>query len=274
MTEEEKEILKYIEEVEDVRLSAIDHETRECRHQMQLLIAAIMAYKFSGRSFRFSEHSSAKEKALEYISAYRKMLYSDIVNRISKIMAISVRKNKELYGIDYEIPKGAAEKFFTTELFGESTKQRLSKYTSKLLYEAEAYIAAGINAGMSPEAVAQQYIQHILKPFSAPLVQGAIAKGNFDAIRLASGGVHFGKGVSSSAMFNIRTVTQDSLQRAFQMVEQEIYKVGGIKGYTIHRGSGYDCPICNHLPGKIYPITEWILPAHNRCCCFSVPVLR
>lgn len=274
MTEEEKEILKYIEEVEDIRLGAIAEETKDARKYMKALIIAVMSYKISGKSFRFSDHPNIKKVALEYLTSYRRKLYSDMLYRITQIMAVSGKKNMTLYGIDYDVPNDAAKKFFSTELYGSSTKQRLSKYVSKLLYEAEAYIAAGINAGMSPDAIAQQYIQYMLKPFSSPLLQGAIAKGNFEAIRLAPKGVHFGSGISSSALFNIRTVTQDSLQRAFQTVEHEFYKAGGIKGYTIHRGSGYDCPICNHLPGKVYPITQWILPAHNRCCCFTVPVIK
>ena len=50
------------------------------------------------------------------------------------------------------------------------------------------------------------------------------------------------------------------------------YGKNGAIGYTIHRGSGFDCPYCESFTGVVHPMTECLLPLHPRCVCYSVPV--
>ena len=273
MTREEKEIQKYIDEVEDTRIYAMDEATREDRKYVQLLLAAVLTYKINGKTFRFSDYPEIKSKAMSFLYEYRESLYAGLIKRFTEVIEISIKKNKTLYGFESDLPSNTAKKFISSELYDKTTKQRLSGYVDKILYEVEAYVSAGTAAGLSNKAIIDEYFTYMKKPFASPLIQKAIAKGDFNAIRLASKGVHFGTGISTSSLINIRSVVQDSIQNAFQFSEKEIYNYNGVKGYTIHRGSSYDCPICNYLPGKTYPMTEWILPAHPRCCCFSIPVV-
>lgn len=82
----------------------------------------------------------------------------------------------------------------------------------------------------------------------------------------------YGKGILASPVEGMTLVGQNMLNEAYQHGTMLGYRRRGALGYRVHRGSTYDCPVCDTRSIGIHPVTEICLPTHPRCCCWTIPV--
>ena len=77
----------------------------------------------------------------------------------------------------------------------------------------------------------------------------------------------YGKGYYKNAYQNIVRNASQVIALAWGQAEQEYGQEIGAVGYFVHRGSSYNCPVCDDLCGYVHDITTMVIPAHPRCCC-------
>ena len=96
---------------------------------------------------------------------------------------------------------------------------------------------------------------------------------DYNASVIQSRGFHFGRGVNTNPIEAITIYEQNRVMIGYQRsVLLDYQRDGSIVGYKVHRGSDYDCPVCDELCVGIHLIDEQVLPAHPHCCCWTTPV--
>ena len=84
----------------------------------------------------------------------------------------------------------------------------------------------------------------------------------------------YGKGYYRNAYQNIVRNASQVIALAWGQAEQEYGQESGAVGYFVHRGSSYNCPVCDDLCGYIHPLDTMVIPAHPNCACRVELVFR
>lgn len=82
----------------------------------------------------------------------------------------------------------------------------------------------------------------------------------------------WGKGYQTNILNAITLIEQDHINSTFQYATVQHFKEIGATGYRTVRNSGYDCPFCDEMTEKVWPLDQIVLPYHPRCVCSAVPV--
>ena len=77
----------------------------------------------------------------------------------------------------------------------------------------------------------------------------------------------YGKGYYRNAYQNIVRNSKQVISIAWGQAEQEYGQEIGAVGYFVHRGSSYNCPVCDDLCGYMHPLNTMVIPAHVSCKC-------
>lgn len=149
--------------------------------------------------------------------------------------------------------------------------ERVDLYNSHLKYISEGWLAIGFAGGLSAGAIISKIRTFMLHPLASKEWRDAFNKG-YQATILQEGSMEWGKGVQKSPLEGLTLIEQTTLTEAWQRGVLSGYGRGGAIGYVIHRGSTYDCPLCDSFCNKVYPLDELMLPIHPRCCCYTTPV--
>lgn len=125
----------------------------------------------------------------------------------------------------------------------------------------QGWIVVAAVYGMTREMVWRNLRTFLGNPFAAKMWRGA-----------GQQIPHWGKGYMSNLIDAYRRLIRDFISRAYRYAELRDFERDGATGYTIHRGSTFDCPVCDSYTGRVYPINEVILPIHVNCMCYTEPV--
>lgn len=243
--EQEKEKEEEYNVKEQLVELALINEIKKIYSKIASLIREIAKSHIGESDFSFSKYPLLKKKALAELANARQECEDKVRLAASKVASLAAEKNMELYGIDTD-----AEWDYNEEIFGKTFRERLGQYSNRFLSDMALIIASGVT------------ISYIRMPKSSDKI-----------LSLASGAKKYGRGDAGSAMKNIQRLGADIIRRMYHQSYFNAWKASGkFKGYMIYRGSTYDCPICNYLPGKVYPMNVMILPAHVRCCCYAIPI--
>ena len=200
------------------------------------------------KDFSWDKYPGLKKQALEVMEETRKKIITKVGSGCAAAGEVAAEMNKDLYDIE-----DTGEFYdYNEELYGKTFKERLGRYSNLFLSAMALIIAAKVTVSFaySPGGSAK-----------------VLALGR----KLPS----IGRGDSGSPTKNVQTLAEDIIRRSYHHAYYQAWKKAGIVGYEIFRGSSFDCPICNTLPGKVYPISSgMILPAHVRCVCYAVPVIE
>ena len=149
------------------------------------------------------------------------------------------------------------------EIAGEDAPYRFDMQASHLKELLEGWIAVAAIYGLSRARVWTDLLTFMSNPMASKLWRGA-------GIRVPQ----WGRGYLVNLIEAYKRLIRDYLSRAYIYAELHKYTKEGATGYTIHRGSDFDCPLCDSFCGPVYSLDEVILPIHPNCMCYTEPVFK
>lgn len=234
---------------------------RRYREKLPEIIKECMAFAYLGKSFTFDANADLEKRVNQRLISLSDEILADIEERAKKAILYAEEEDDEDVILAY----------MKRERGGEDLLTRIDKHNSNFRYFLEGWMAIGMVNGLSQGSLMVNIMTYIANPYISPLWQDAFKEGYLsNAIRTR--GYHFGRGNQKNPIDALTLLEQDSINTAFQYGKFLKYGKDGAIGYTIHRGSSFDCPYCDSFTGIVHPMTECLLPLHPRCCCWSQPV--
>lgn len=189
--------------------------------------------------------AEAEESINSYISAYSKA-------------------SCRILGIDSE----NIESFLVSDIYGKTTSERNAVYLGNFAEDIVRMIKAGTLMGYSD----QQLLSSIRTGYKDPYHTSVITKAKRKDINIDV--PSYGKGYYRNAYQNIVRNASQVIALAWGQAEQEYGQENKAIGYFVHRGSSYNCPVCDDLCGYIHPLDTMVIPAHPNCACRVELVFR
>ena len=144
---------------------------------------------------------------------------------------------------------------------GQNALFRLDMHASHLKELLVGWVAVAAAAGLTAAALESEIWKHIGNPFASELWR-----------KSGAAPPSWGKGYARDIVSGTAVVEQDIVNSAYQYAKvMEFGKLGAV-GYRTERNSTFDCPFCDEMSGKVWPLDEIVLPYHPRCVCIPVPV--
>ena len=212
-----------------------------------------------GKDFTFDKDASLDRQVDKLLV----LLGDDILHDVEE---------KALSTLGDERDKDEVLAYVNREFGGLTPIQRVDAHDSHLKFLIEGWLAIGFAGGLSSGAILTDIFIYMRNPSLAREWRDAVREGGFGAPILAEGGLSWGKGVAKSPIEGITLVGQTMVSDAWQKGTLLGYGRAGASGYVIHRGSAFDCPLCDSFCEKVYPLDYLVLPIHPRCCCWTEPV--
>lgn len=159
------------------------------------------------------------------------------------------------------------------EIKGEGVTERLDAHSSHLKYILEGFLAVSFARGITLAEMEADVWTYLEAPYAYPPMREAFTKRDLFNARIIRGrGFHFGRGEQTDALLGLDLVASFTLDAALQYIDILRYRKRGATAYMCHRGSDYDCDLCDSLCAVPHPIDEVVLPAHPRCMCWTTPI--
>lgn len=228
---------------------ARDDVLRRIRSAVSAVSALLWTYR-SG-DFDIDAYPMVKGEVMKILA-----LMSDGLVEDAEARARAVLERLELMEYEEE-----ALEYGRSRKDGETLLFRYDMHASHLLDEICGWIKAGAIAGYTLAVLQQNIMAYIGNPAASPAWREA-------GLRIPS----WGRGYMVNLLNAITVVTQDAINRAVQYARLQKFKEMGAIGYRTVRNSNYDCPFCDEMAKKIWPLDEIVLPYHPRCVCSAVPV--
>lgn len=236
---------------------------RRLRAKIPEIIKECSAFAYLGKTFTFDADKDLENRVNQRLIELSDEILADIESRARKAIQYAEEEDDE----DIILP------YIRREINGEDIVSRLDKHCSTLRYFLEGWIAIGMVNKLKGYELTNQILSYIDNPFASPLWQEAFNAGYLsNAIR--SQGYTLGKGNQRNVLSALTEIARYSINEAFQYGRFLKYGKDGAIGYTIHRGSNFDCPYCDSFCGIVHPLDVCLLPLHPRCCCYSTPVYK
>lgn len=231
------------------------------REKIPEIIQECMAFAYLGKTFTFDANSDLENRVNQRLIELSDEILEDIEKRAKRAIQYAEEEDDEDTILAYMKREQNEEDLIT----------RIDKHNSNLRYFLEGWIAIGIVNNISQPNLLTNILTYMGNPYVSPLWQKAFREGYLsNAIRTQ--GYSFGRGNMKNPIDALTLLEQDSINSAFQYGTFLRYGKDGAIGYTIHRGSGFDCPYCDSFTGVVHPMNECLLPLHPRCVCYSRPV--
>lgn len=199
------------------------------------------------KDFSWDKYPNLKKQALEEMEKARGECIAAVGKAALVASQLAAEMNKEVYGLEDD----GDYYDYNEEIYDKTFKERLGRYSNSFLIGMALVIAAGVNSTFA-------YL-----PGGSPKILSLGRK-------LPS----IGRGDAGSPVLNVIRLAEDVIRRTYHQTYFKGWKKAGFRGYMVHRGSDYNCPICNTLPGKVYPMTVMIIPIHLRCLCYTTAVVQ
>lgn len=214
-------------------------------------------------------------KAKQIIAAARKYRSGDRLTnesalfREARSITAAAQKDIEAYTAAYakascsilDIENENIEAFLTGDIYGKTTSERNSVYLANFAEDIVRMIKAGTVMGYSES----QILSSVRTGYKDPYHASVVTKAQRKDINIAT--PSYGKGYYRNAYENIVRNTTQVISLAWGLAEQEYGKENGAVGYYVHRGSSYNCPVCDDLCGYLHSLKTMVVPAHVNCVC-------
>ena len=238
------------------REDAIDQMSRvkrDARERMDAAVAAIIALCWDYRSpdFSFSDHLALLREVNKILAEMSDGILSDSEKRAVKALA-----EAELQ--DYQ---DDAVSYAEGEIRGENALFRLDRQADHLRDLLTGWLAVAAVAGLTKSQTERKFWTYIGNPSASKEWRDA-----------GLSNPKWGSGFQINVLDGIVVIGQDLINRAFQFARIGSFRDGGAVGYRTVRQSNYDCPYCDDMCEKIWPIDYVALPYHPRCVCKAVPI--
>lgn len=167
----------------------------------------------------------------------------------------------------------AMNAFIKEDIEGKNTIDRIADYCENFMYEAEAFIVAGLAYESSDDEIVNEWYANANKPYNSELIKEAMRSNEFEATNIKSKGVTYGSGVSQSALLALALVGQDTAFRFYNRNLREAWLLNNtISGWISIRNSSFPCQLCDSQAYVFHPISELFQAWHRRCVCLCIPV--
>ncbi len=167
----------------------------------------------------------------------------------------------------------AMNAFINEDIEGKNTIDRLSDYCENFMYEAEAFIVAGLAYESSDDEIVNEWYANANKPYNSELIKEAMRSNEFEATNIKSKGVTYGSGVSQAALLALALVGQDTAFRFYNRSLREAWLLNNtISGWISIRNSSFPCQLCDSQAYVFHTISELFQAWHRRCVCLCIPV--
>lgn len=249
-----------MDRVIDEMAKAKDDVDRRLRQYIPEIIRECMAFGYLGKNFTF-DVSDLSDRVNSRLIALSDAILDDIESRAKWAISYAEEEDDE----------DAILLYIKRKIGEEDIVQRLDKHCSTLRYFLEGWIAIGIVNKLQEYELTNNILSYIDNPFASPLWQEAFNAG-YLSTAIQSRGYSYGKGNQRNVLSALTEIERYAINEAFQYGRLLHYGKTGAIGYTIHRGSSYDCPHCDSNCGFVIPLNDIRLPQHNRCCCWSEPI--
>lgn len=169
----------------------------------------------------------------------------------------------------------AMNTFINEDIEGKNTIDRISDYCENFMYEAEAFIVAGLASDLSKDEILTEWSKYANKPYNSEVIKEAIRSNEFEATNIKSKGVSYGSGISQSALLALTLVGQDTAFRFYNRNLRESWLLNNtISGWISIRNSSFPCQLCDSQAYVFHPISELFQAWHRRCVCLCIPVTK
>lgn len=223
------------------------------------IIALSQPYKVYGKSFTFESIKSLDNEVNSILVKISDDIVSDIIDCAES-------------GVAEEEDKEAAIAFATGRFDERTLQEMVDMQMTHLKNMTEGWLAIGFANDMSVSDICTQAKVWIKNPYISEHWKKAFKDGGYESDIIAQGGYHYGSGNIISPIDGTAALAAYILMSAYQFGEVAAIRRQGAIGYTVHRGSNYDCGTCDALCGYTHPINEVVLPAHPHCMCYIEPV--
>lgn len=248
-----------IKEVADLMATMTRRVSYHTRRTVNLIISLAIQYSYLGTSFTFDTDDD-----LDHQVNLLLVQLSD---------AIAAEAEEKAASTTDEEDREQALAWARRTMDGEDTTERLDRHCSDLKLALEGYLAVCFASAWDKARILGQAGAFLNSPNTWPPMREAFGDNHYRAPFVSERGFHFGKGMPTDARKGLTLVSQGIINSTFQRGTILGYQRDpSIIGYRVHRGSDYDCPLCDDLCRGIHFLDEQVLPAHPRCMCYTTPV--
>ena len=226
---------------------------RDARDRVAEAVSAIidLCWDYREPGFSFSGHLALLREVNRLLARMSDGILSDCERRAAIAIA-----EAELDEYSYD-----ALGFSEDGVDGETVLFRLDRQADHLRDLLALWLAAAAVSGLTKEETVRKFWAHIGNPSASKEWREA-----------GLTNPKWGKGYQINVLDGIVVIGQDMINRAFQYARIQGFRDGGAVGYRTIRQSNYDCPLCDDMCERIWPIDYVALPYHPRCVCKAVPV--
>lgn len=239
----------------ETAVAAITDAGRGVKARMRRAIEDILALVRDARSdkFAFADNEDIDAEVNAILALMSDDLLADAEKRARNLLKALDLDEWDDESIDYA----------NDEIDGENTLFRLDMQASHLKELLESWIIVAAVHGLSKSETIRNLFTYIANPFASELWRSAGLQNPA-----------WGRGYARNLVKAISRIRADFINRAYLWAKLQQFAEEGAIGYTIHRGSTFDCPLCDSYLGKVYPLDQVILPIHANCCCYVEPAFR
>lgn len=227
---------------------------RNCESHLQTILFDV-AKKIVDASKKYREGGRLRNESSFLSDA--KNIAATASNDIESYTGAYAKASCKILGIDTD----NIESFLVGDIYGKTLNERNTTYLSNFAEDIVRMVKAGTMMGYND----QQILSSIRTGYKDPYKTSVITKAQKKDINIAT--PSYGKGVFRNAYQNIVRNSKQAISIAWGQAEQEYGQEIGAIGYFVHRGSSYNCPVCDDLCGYMHPLNTMVIPAHVSCKC-------
>lgn len=250
-----------IEEIIEIMSSMNEKVSSITLDKINSILEISSEYSFQGYNFTFDRNADLDTEVNRILLE----LSDDILSLI----------NKEVPNITPKDDTDGALMYVYNDFDNGNLVERVDRHSSHLKYALEGYLALCFVNKVNPSRMVAEIPKFLSNPYAYTMFKSAVKDNDRDKYTsdiIRSGGYHYGKGSQINPLDGFTIIVQTGINAAYQWGCVQGYTKEGAIGYRVHRNSAFLCPDCDELCEGIHPLTEIVLPAHPRCCCYTTPV--
>ena len=225
------------------------------------LMPVVDGYSGDPRTFRLS----AEEKKKAQDSNTKRVLAIMLTYmKYAKNTAGKMNKDFGLQPADWDI-KELTEKV----KYDSNLKEYIDIQSKRAVSEVEVYASLGIKNKYTSKQATEVYFTdmdapHRNREIAELAFLGYLSIKGTDILKPRKGGI-------SSAYKSMMRICEDYMMQTFTISNAETWK--DLYKYTITAGDSNVCQVCQDNAMIVFPASQFVVPAHNRCRCIEVPII-
>lgn len=234
-------------------LDQMAHVKGDALKRIRTAVTALLALAWEYRSeeFDWAEYPELEREANAILREMSDGVTEDLEKRAAKVL-------EEMDLLQWE--EGAIS-YAEREIDGHDMLWRLDMQASHLKELIAMWVGVAAFCALERGTTTTQVMTYI----GAPALSSYWRKAGKPILK-------WGRGYMRDVSAGVTLIGQGAINSAYQFAWVHHLESIGAVGYRTVRGSNYDCPICEEMKERVWPIDVIVLPYHPRCVCQAVPV--